>query len=186
MWRSCCVIKRKFRRRTRSVAEIKHISLLFFILFTVSLSAASMAMYGTSGGYAGDDALVSVAESQIGNRGGKKYWKWYGFDDHVDWCACFVSWCLYKSGADEPKFAVCDDGMEWFKSVGRWQDKDVEPETGAIIFFDWDEDGVSDHTGIVKKCEGGWVHTIEGNIDDKCCEKIYDAEDKSIVGYGFM
>ena len=31
-----------------------------------------------------------------------------------------------------------------------------------IIFFDWDHDGTSDHVGIVEKCEGGRVYTIEG------------------------
>ena len=31
-----------------------------------------------------------------------------------------------------------------------------------IIFFDWDHDGNSDHVGIVEKCEGGRVYTVEG------------------------
>ena len=30
-----------------------------------------------------------------------------------------------------------------------------------IIFFDWDDDGVSEHTGIVEKYEDGLIYTIE-------------------------
>ena len=34
--------------------------------------------------------IVFVAKSQIGNEGGDKFWKWYGFEEHVHWCACFI------------------------------------------------------------------------------------------------
>ena len=37
--------------------------------------------------------IVLVVKAQIGNDGGDKFWKWYGFNEHVQWCACFVSWC---------------------------------------------------------------------------------------------
>lgn len=36
---------------------------------------------------------VEVAALQIGNVGGEIYWRWYGFTERVEWCACFVSWC---------------------------------------------------------------------------------------------
>ncbi len=53
--------------------------------------------------------IVAVAVSQLGNVGGEPYWSWYGFDSHVDWCACFVSWCAVQAGMPEngefPKFA---------------------------------------------------------------------------------
>ena len=32
-------------------------------------------------------AMVAVAQSQIGNMGGEAYWRWYGFESRVDWCA---------------------------------------------------------------------------------------------------
>ena len=48
---------------------------------------------------ANDDAIVTVALSQIRNVGGQPYWSWYGFDSRVAWCACFVSWC-----ADECRY----------------------------------------------------------------------------------
>ena len=48
----------------------------------------SAVLYGI---YSGDDAIVKVALSQVGNVGGQPYWSWYGFNSRVEWCACFVS-----------------------------------------------------------------------------------------------
>lgn len=36
-------------------------------------------------------------------------------------------------------------------------------KVGDIIFFDWENDGETDHTGIVEKTENNTVYTIEGN-----------------------
>ena len=44
------------------------------------------------------DAIVDVALTQVGNVGGEPYWSWYGFTNHVEWCACFVSWCADQCG----------------------------------------------------------------------------------------
>ena len=57
-------------------------------------------------------------------------------------------------------------------------------EAAHRIFFDWDDDGVSEHTGIVEKCEDGLIYTIEGNSHDVCKRKWYAAGDKTIMGYG--
>ena len=135
-----------------------------------------------------NNALVVIAQSQIGNEGGETYWRWYGFEDHVDWCAIFVSWCADQAGMLEtdsiPKYAVCDDGIRWFIRNGKWYNRRIEPKAGMIIFFDWDDDGVSEHTGIVEKCEDGLIYTIEGNSHDVCKRKWYAAGDKTIMGYG--
>lgn len=95
----------------------------------------------------------------MGNIGGQPYWSWYGFDSRVEWCACFVSWCANECGYIEAsvisKYAGCVQGSEWFKERGQWADRNYEPAPGTIIFFDWEGDGITDHTGIVKKCENG-------------------------------
>ena len=140
---------------------------------------------------ASDDAIVTVALSQIGNVGGQPYWSWYGFGSRVEWCACFVSWCANECGYIDdgifPKFSVCMDGVNWFKEKGRWLDGDVEPEPGMIIFFDWDDengqDGIPDHVGIVEKVENGRIYTIEGNSDDACKQKVYSEGCYEILGY---
>lgn len=62
--------------------------------------------------------------------------------------------------------------------------EDMLQKHGDIIFFDWEQDGTSDHVGIVEKVENNTVYTIEGNTDDSCARRNYDINSASIVGYG--
>ena len=144
--------------------------------------------YGRAFTAGGNQAIVEVALTQLGNQGGQPYWSWYGFNSRVEWCACFVSWCADQCGYIEsglvPKFAGCVDGANWFKSNGKWQDRTYEPKTGDIIFFDWEGDGTTDHVGIVEKCENGTVYTVEGNSSDACKQRQYTVGSSNIYGYG--
>ena len=139
-------------------------------------------------GLFGSQQIVSVAMGQIGNSGGQKFWSWYGFDSHVEWCACFVSWCADQSGLIEsgkvPKFSLCSSGVTWFQGKNKWQSGGTTPSAGMIIFFDWDHDGTSDHVGIVEKYEGGRVYTIEGNSSDQVRQRNYAVDYEAIMGYG--
>ena len=144
--------------------------------------------YGRAFTAGGNQAIVEVALTQLGNEGGQPYWSWYGFSSRVEWCACFVSWCADQCGYIDsgliPKFAGCVQGAEWFKSNGQWQDRNYEPQAGDIIFFDWEGDGSTDHVGIVEKCENGTVYTVEGNSNDACNQRQYAVGSSSIYGYG--
>ena len=139
-------------------------------------------------GLFGNQQIVSVAMGKIGNSGGQKFWSWYGFDSHVEWCACFVSWCADQSGliasGNVPKFSLCSDGVTWFQGKNKWQSGGTTPSAGMIIFFDWDHDGISDHVGIVEKCEGGRVYSIEGNSSDQVRQRNYTVDYGAIMGYG--
>lgn len=155
----------------------------------------SAVLYGI---YSGDDVIVKVALSQVGNVGGEPYWSWYGFNSRVEWCACFVSWCFNECGyldtGTAPKFAGCVGGVEWFRSREQWADNMVEPAPGMIVFFDWNDpngasgpqDGEADHVGIVEKCENGIVYTIEGNSGDACRQNQYPVGYYEILGYGIL
>ena len=144
--------------------------------------------YGRAFTSGGNQAIVEVALTQLGNEGGHPYWSWYGFEGRVEWCACFVSWCADQCGYIEsgiiPKFSGCVDGANWFKGNGQWKDRSYEPSAGDIIFFDWEGDGETDHVGIVEKCENGAVYTVEGNSGDACRQKQYTVGSSSIYGYG--
>ena len=141
-------------------------------------------------GLFGNQQIVSVAMGQLGNSGGQKFWSWYGFDSRVEWCACFVSWCADQSGliasGNVPKFSLCRDGVSWFQGKNKWQSGGTTPTAGMIIFFDWDHDGNSDHVGIVEKCEGGRVYTVEGNSSDQVRQRNYAMDYASIMGYGVI
>ena len=144
--------------------------------------------YGRAFTSGGNQAIVEVALTQLGNEGGQPYWSWYGFDGRVEWCACFVSWCADQCGYLDsgiiPKFSLCSDGVDWFSGNGQWQNRSYEPSAGDIIFFDWDGDGTTDHVGIVEKCENGIVYTVEGNSGDACKQNQYSVGSSSIYGYG--
>ena len=144
--------------------------------------------YGRAFTGGGNQAIVEVALTQLGNEGGQPYWSWYGFEGRVEWCACFVSWCANECGYIDtgviPKFAGCVLGSQWFKDRGQWQDGSFEPSAGHIIFFDWEGDGETDHVGIVECVENGTVYTVEGNSGDTCRQNSYAIGSSGIYGYG--
>ncbi len=144
--------------------------------------------YGSYNYGIGNTVIVGIAKKQVGNVGGEKFWRWYGFKSHVHWCACFVSWCAEQGGyiksGTMPKFALVSDGISWFKGKGQWQKRSYKPAPGDIIFFDWGNDGMPDHVGIVERCDGKTVYTIEGNSSDKCKQNSYSVGSRVIYGYG--
>ena len=144
--------------------------------------------YGNYNVGVGNGVITQVANKQVGNVGGKPYWSWYGFPNHVEWCACYVSWCAdqcgYIKSGTIPKFASVSQGIKWFKDRGQWQRKDYRPKSGDIIFFDWEPDGSPDHVGIVEKSDAKYVYTIEGNSQDRCQKHKYSIGSTLIFGYG--
>lgn len=142
-------------------------------------------IYGKS---VGNKDIVKIAESQIGNVGGQKFWQWYGFNSRVEWCAIFVSWVANEAGylnTAIPKFAQChNQGIVWFQTMSLWHGRGFTPKSGDIIFFDWEQDGHSDHVGIVEKVSNGKVYTIEGNSNNRVQKQNYKLNSKVIYGYG--
>ena len=146
----------------------------------------------------GSSELVNLALSQLGNEGGEKFWRWAGLDERCEWCALFVSWCGDQTGlrasGQIPFFSFVSDGVDWFKSKGKWIDgseinssnynKRIYP--GMIIFFDWEPDGKPNHVGIVTKVADGCIYTVEGNSGDAVREKSYSADSKYVFGFGII
>ena len=172
------------------------------IILVIALIGGFIAVIFNSDGDTNFDAsqipnseIVLVAKAQIGNEGGDKFWKWYGFEEHVAWCACYVSWCAnecsYIDKGIIPRFSVCTDGINWFKNKNQWHDRGESyyPIIGDIIFFDWyDEngiqDGTCDHVGIVTRTDitNRNIYTIEGNTSNKCAERMYSFDDVQVMG----
>ena len=140
-----------------------------------------------NGGNGGD--ILEVAISQIGNRGGRPYWSWFGYSQRVAWCACFVSWCANEVGYLDsgviPRFSSCTAGMGWFKARDLWQPRGYVPSPGDIIFFSWSGGSViSNHVGIVEYVADGKVHTVEGNTRDSVARRSYSLNSRFVMGYG--
>ena len=146
----------------------------------------------------GSNELVNLALSQLGNKGGEKYWRWAGLNKRCEWCALFVSWCGDQTGlraaGQIPYFSFVSDGVKFYKNKGKWidgsevnssnYDKLIQP--GMIIFFDWEPDGKPNHVGIVTKVANGYIYTVEGNSNDAVREKQYSANSNHIFGFGVV
>ena len=173
------------------------------VILIVCIMGGAMALYKANGeknselgiynAESWNSEIVTIAISQLGNKGGQPYWSWYGFEERVAWCACYVSWCANECGYIDrgiiPKFSACNDGIAWFKEKEQWIEPTDIPITGDLIFFDWNDggqDGSSDHVGIVEyyDIEKNIVHTIEGNSNDECKQREYSKNDNQIMGYG--
>ena len=146
----------------------------------------------------GSNELVNLALSQLGNKGGEKFWRWAGLSKRCEWCALFVSWCGDQTGlraaGQIPYFSFVSDGVSFYKNKGKWIDgsevnssncdKLIQP--GMIIFFDWEPDGKPNHVGIVTKVSGGYIYTVEGNKSDSVAEGTYSANSDKIFGFGVV
>jgi surface antigen len=120
-----------------------------------------------------------------------KFGVWYGMD-RAPWCAMFVSYCFYTAGSPlkittDKGFAYCPYGVDWFKSKGLWH---TVPKVGDVVFYDWQNDGESDHVGLVEKVNtDGSIIAIEGNTavgDDSNGGQVMRRKRSGsyIVGYG--
>lgn len=87
--------------------------------------------------------------------------RWYG-DNNEPWCDQYVSYVGDASGNGDVvgKFEYCPSHVNWFRSRGQWGDA---PQVGALVFYDWDGDGLADHVGIVVSFNGSSITTYEGN-----------------------
>lgn len=136
----------------------------------------------------GNTAIVAVAQTQLGNEGGLKYCEWYGYLYRVEWCVIFVSWCAdqcgYLNEGVLPKMEGVLPLVDWFRERDQWQYRDYEPNPGDLIFYDWENDGIADHVGIVERVENGLIYSVEGNVDDRCIENSHYIGTTSIYGFG--
>lgn len=101
-------------------------------------------------------AIIDTAASQNGtkenppNTNKTKYGAWYGMDG-VAWCAIFVSWVYNEAGhplgtIDSPKgYHYCPSAYNFWKRNNRIT---KDPQPGDIVLYDWEGDGLSNHTGI--------------------------------------
>ncbi len=140
-----------------------------------------------------NQAVIDLALTQVGQQGGQPYWSYYGFSSRVEWCACFVHWCMNKTPSAVGKYpttannAYCPTLTSWFREAGRWGDRTyTNLVAGDTIFFDWEGDGGADHIGLVIGRDNEYVYTVEGNSGDAVKVKQYRIGSSVILGYGLM
>ena len=126
--------------------------------------------------------LIENTMSEVGNTIAD--YPGQGFHDGV-WCADFVSYTLQKNGYDVEWSSLAGDGdgtiLGNLRNTGATvhldlgaqakglqnsseYDPSYSPQAGDVVIFDWELDGVNDHTGFVVKDNGdGTITTLEGN-----------------------
>ena len=139
-------------------------------------------------------SVEDAIQNEQGN-GGSKYKKWF-YDNYgglnpngnFGWCDRFVSWLLGQMGFRLPE-GGCSYQMNAFKNKnGYYAHGTRTPQTGDVVFFDWDNNGSPNHVGIIHIDEQGETWVIHGNFGNKVCyNKISDVmrwNGGSIMGYG--
>lgn len=94
---------------------------------------------------------------------------WYGITG--PWCAMFVSYCFVqaksKAWKQHERYAYCPYILEDAKYNRNYLAliPANQAKTGDVVLFDWDNDGVADHVGIVNVApmKATKFTTIEGN-----------------------
>lgn len=135
--------------------------------------------------------LPNAAAKYLGTKGRpNKFSIWYSKRHKVPfekepWCAMFVSYVAnsINLGKAVGEYAYCPSWVAWFKKVDRWGST---PRVGAIVFFDWNNDGKADHVGIVESVKGKTIYTIEGNTGGGAgMVKRQPRGLGSVLGYGY-
>ncbi|MBQ9151549.1 MAG: CHAP domain-containing protein [Clostridia bacterium] len=112
-------------------------------------------------------------------------------DNHYEWCACFVNWCLNQAHIDYASSEIgCWKWVGELKSMKMWQDSAAYkgtyiPKPADFIFFNWDGKNTgSGHIGYVLYTTDTHVITIEGNADNNVTVRSYALNDPCVIGYG--
>ena len=122
--------------------------------------------------------VLNVARSQIGFHEGANnespYGLWYGIPN-APYCAMGLSWCFAQVGlsnlisAQTPKgFSFNPVALHWFQMQGMVVNK-MSMQTGDLIFYDYNGDGVADHVELCEAASPGGFTVIgfnTGNPND--------------------
>lgn len=139
--------------------------------------------------------VIKLAKSHVGSHGRpNKFSSWYSARhgrafEGAAWCDMFVSYIGNQAGMIGVfgESAYCPSHVGWFKARGRWSSK---PAPGAVVFYDWDNDHLADHVGLViRVLPNGNIEAIEGNTT-KSGEKnqvaVQTRKPADILGYGLI
>ncbi len=156
--------------------------------------------------------VLAIAESQLGymacaenyiidENGQEKrisrYGQWYG-DPYGDWCAMFASFCIHYADVEGmPLDMSCPSWIEELRALNLYRPARSEdpqqqyiPVAGDLVFYDWEQDGISDHVGLVVQVtpatgeEAAKLITMEGNVEDRVQYMSYALDNPVILGFG--
>ena len=148
------------------------------------------------------EIALSEPKDAEDENGATKYGTYFGTPTY-EWCTEFA--CILQAqeslGVEylEVKYPFEDWSggcVQWYREKGLFFKRGTYvPRRGDMIFFDYDYDGVTDHTGLVTGIEYDetedklYVLTVEGNLPEDypvgtIKERRLDIDWKKIYGYG--
>jgi len=112
---------------------------------------------------------LGVAEEPLGSNDVKYNTEYYGYHSDLPWCVVFIWWLFKELGASDlfcggQKTAWCNFVRDYAKNNGLWVTENYKP--GDLVLFNWDNNDILDHIGLVIEVNGNSVTTIEGNCND--------------------
>lgn len=76
------------------------------------------------------------------------------------WCQSYASFCLDHVGLGIGKVSYCPTGVAWYRDHGQLHST---PEVGDEFYLWFPSKNRYAHTGFVRKVDGEWIITREGN-----------------------
>lgn len=133
----------------------------------------------TQTGYTESDRNYTVNADNTTN-GYTRYGQWAGMP-YADWSATFTSFCLYYANVPEsavPRNTGCEG---WNGSAV--SSNGYTPKEGDLILLDGNQDGTTDHAGIVTSASADNVTAIVGDSDKAVRRNTYSTSNAIITGY---
>ena len=133
----------------------------------------------TQTGYTESDRNYTVNADNTTN-GYTRYGQWAGMP-YADWSATFTSFCLYYANVPEsavPRNTGCEG---WNGSAV--SPNGYTPKEGDLILLDGNQDGTTEHAGIVTSGSADSVTAIVGDSDKAVRRNTYSTSNAIITGY---
>jgi hypothetical protein len=138
--------------------------------------------------YTDVDADCDMMQQVLGWPNADFYTIWLQFSGGLPWdgqSCSEIACCISYLAGNVSKIYVSNyaEGMaRLYQANGRFG---TTPSRGAFIWFDYDHDGIPDHTGRVYDVSNGIITTVEGNVYSYVAQFTYSVNDPSIYGYGY-
>lgn len=145
-----------------------------------SCTAVSCPATGLASRSALRERIVDIALNEVGvreatgNNDGPRVEEYLAYTDlgkGYAWCAAFVSWCYGQAGLAAPRSAW---SPALFPNVRCYTKEQIQREAvrPADLFGIYSQRlGRINHVGIVRKLEGRYILTVEGNVANRVLSK---------------
>lgn len=105
----------------------------------------------------------------------------YGIDVSSPWCVRFARYYSSDLGYICPQ---SDSTTTCYQDLNFHHQIYNDPQINDWIFFDWENDGILDHVGVVIDVYQNQIVSIEGNVSDSVVSRTWSLNDSRIIYYG--